>query len=210
MTSNALATLAAPIVRPRRVAVAGIGYLAAWVIGLSVWPTNPAVTATGPEVLAGLAGHTGAAITQYVATQGIAGLALAVVVAGRLRRPARLTGYAAVAVSLVQCALGVQLAAYLAPAHQVAAAHSAFALLNRLDGVKMLLLAATALLASAPAVRSRSANWINWTGLALAAAITVSGIGYLLLSTALAPAAYVSGVLLLLWVTATAVTSRRV
>ncbi|MGC0311848.1 hypothetical protein [Kitasatospora acidiphila] len=213
MTSHAVT---APATRTRSAAVraavriAGITYLVAWVTGLSVWPTNPSVAATGPEVLAGLAGHTGVAITQYVATQGIAGLALAAVVAGRLRRPARFTGYAAVAVSLVQCALGVHLAAYLAPAHQVAAAHTAFALLNRLDGVKMLLLAATALLASGPAVRSRSADWIDWTGLALAVAITVSGVGYLLLSTALAPAAYVSGVLLLLWVTATAVTSRRV
>ncbi|MCC9310859.1 hypothetical protein LN042_27955 [Kitasatospora sp. RB6PN24] len=59
-------------------------------------------------------------------------------------------------------------------------------------------------------MRSRSADWIDWTGLALAAAITVSGVGYLLLSTVLAPAAYVSGVLFLIRVTATAVTSRRV
>jgi hypothetical protein len=201
VTSNAIAT---PTARPTAaVRAAGITYLAAWVIGLSVWPANPSVAATGPEVLTGLAGHTGAAIAQYVATQGIAGIALAVVV-GTLRRPARVSGYAAVVVSLVQCALGIHLAAAVAPTHHAATAHTVFALLNRLDGVKMLLLAATALLVCGPAVRAGRARWTDWTGLALAVAITVSGVGYLLLSTALAPAAYASGVLLLIWVTATA------
>jgi hypothetical protein len=36
-------------------------------------------------------------------------------------------------------------------------------------------------------------------------ALVVSGIGYLLLSSALAPAAFVSGPLLLVWVTATGI-----
>jgi hypothetical protein len=201
VTSNAIAS---PTARPRTaVRAAGIGYLAAWVIGLSVWPSNPSVTSTGPQVLAALAGHTGVAVAQYAATEGIAGLALAVVVS-TLRRPARISGYAAVAISLAQAALGIHLAAFVGPAHQAATAHTVFALLNRLDGVKMLLLAATALLTCVPALRAGRARWIDWTGLALAVAITVSGVGYLLLSTALAPVAYVSGVLLLVWVTATA------
>jgi hypothetical protein len=191
------------------VRTAGITYLVAWVAGLAVWPTNPSVAATGPQVLAGLAGHTGVAIASYVATQGVAGLALAVVVR-TLRVPAaRFTGYAAVAVSLVQCGLGVHLAAAIAPAHHAAAAHTVFALLNRLDGVKMLLLAATALLTAATALRVREAGWVDWAGLAMAGAIAVSGVGYLLLSTALAPVAYVSGVLLLVWVTATALRRTR-
>jgi hypothetical protein len=44
-------------------------------------------------------------------------------------------------------------------------------------------------------------RWLRYTALALAAAIAVSGIGYLLLLPGLATLAYVSGPLLLLFVT---------
>ncbi|MFI1919451.1 hypothetical protein [Nocardia sp. NPDC020380] len=210
MTTYAAAQQASPVrAGIRLTAVAGVVYLLAWITGLSVWPTNPSVRASGPEILDALAGHTTVALVQYIATQGIAGAALALVVAAMPRR-ARISGYAAVLVSGVQCALGVHLAGWLAAAHDPGAAHTFFALINRLDGVKMLLLAITAALVSLPAVRNHARPIaLHRLGLALAVAITISGIGYLLLNTTLAPAAYISGVLLLIWVTGTAFIERR-
>ncbi|MFE3193430.1 hypothetical protein ACFXHA_30805 [Nocardia sp. NPDC059240] len=191
------------------VAAAGLTFLTAWIVGLSVWPTNLSVCATGTQILDALAGHTGVATVQFVTSQGIAGLALAVVLTA-LARPARMTGAAAVAVSLTQCALGVHLAGWIAPEGHAGTAATVYGLIDRLDGVKMLLLAATAVLASIPLLRNRTRpRFLPYLGLLLAAAIAVSGIGYLLLSTALAPAAYVSGVLLLIWVPAVALTARR-
>jgi hypothetical protein len=54
-------------------------------------------------------------------------------------------------------------------------------------------------------------RWLRVTALLLAAALAVSGYGYLTLTNALAWTAFVSGVLLLLWVTGTgiALTVRR-
>lgn len=198
------------------VAGAGITFLIAWIVGLSVWPTNLSVRASGTQIIDALTGHTAAATVQFLTSQGLAGLALAMVLT-TVARPARITGAAAVAVSLTQCALGVHLAGWVAPEGNAAAAATFYGLINRLDGVKMLLLAATAALVSIPMVRNRTPMLRNRTrslilpglGLLLAATITVSGIGYLLLSAALAPAAYVSGVLLLIWVPALALTTRR-
>ncbi|MGW4242433.1 hypothetical protein [Nocardia sp. NPDC004722] len=191
------------------VAAAGVTFLIAWIVGLSVWPTNLSVRASGAQILEALAGHAGVATVQFVTSQGIAGLALAVVLTA-LARPARMTGVAAVAVSLTQCALGVHLAGWIASEGNAATAATVYGLIDRLDGVKMLLLAATAVLASVPMLRDRTRpRFLPYLGLLLAAAIAVSGVGYLLLSTALAPAAYVSGVLLLLWVPAVALTTRR-
>lgn len=212
MTSYPTASPTVSSARPhaRRVlAAAGIVYLLAWITGLSVWPTNPSVRATGPAILDALTNHTAVAIVQYLTTQGIAGVALGFVIAALPRR-ARISGYAAVAVSLVQCALGIHLAGWIAGERNPSAAHTFFALVNRLDGAKMLLLAVTATVVSLPALRNRLRPIVlHWLGLALAVTIAVSGIGYLLLNTTLAPAAYVSGVLLLIWVTATALTIRR-
>jgi hypothetical protein len=47
--------------------------------------------------------------------------------------------------------------------------------------------------------------WLGWLAALLAVALVVSGVGYLLLSSALAPAAFVSGPLLVVWVTATGI-----
>ncbi|WP_460717486.1 hypothetical protein [Nocardia heshunensis] len=191
------------------VAAAGVTFLTAWIVGLSVWPTNLSVRATGSQIIDAITGHVGVATTQFLTSQGMAGLALAVVLIA-VTRPARITGALAVAVSLTQCALGVHLAGWIAPEGNAATAATVYGLIDRLDGVKMLLLAATAVLASIPLLRNRTRPlFVPVLGLLLAAAITVSGIGYLLLSTALAPAAYVSGVLLLIWVPAVALTARR-
>jgi hypothetical protein len=52
---------------------------------------------------------------------------------------------------------------------------------------------------------ARPPSWLRVTAALAAAALIVSGLGYLTLSSTLAGAAYVSGPLLLLWIAATGV-----
>ena len=194
-------------------AVAGVAYTAAWVAGLSVSSSSTSVRTSGPKVLAAYAGHQAAATAQFALTEGAAAVFLAVVVIaiGRARlqaaagRPARLVmgaGLTAAAISLVQCVLGVYLTTSVVSAGHAGTAGAASDAISRLDGVKMLVLAVMAVagvvLARRTAVLPR---WLSVTGVALAVAITASGIGYLLLLDPLALAAWVSLPLLLGWVT---------
>ena len=195
-------------------AVAGVAYTAAWLIGLGVWPSNLDVAATGSQVVTAYAGHRGVAMLQSLLVHGVAAVALAVVAlalgqaaarglgAERLARATVVAGVGAAVVSLLQCALGLALAGWVVPDGDASRAGSLFAAINRLDGVKMLALAAMA--ATGAALARRTAvlpGWLGYMGGLLAVALVVSGVGYLLMSSALAPAAFVSGPLLLLWVT---------
>jgi hypothetical protein len=194
-------------------ALAGIAYAASWVAGLSVAPSSTSVRPTGSAVLASYAGHFGAATAQFVLTEGTASVLLGVVVValGRAglragaRRSAWLTlgaGLTAAAIGIVQCGLGLYLTSSVVPAGRAGEAAALTDLISRLDGVKMLLLAATAIAAAAMARRTGLLpRWLQWTGLALAVAIIASGIGYVLLIGSLALAAWVSLPLLLVWVT---------
>ena len=198
-------------------AVAGLAYTASWLAGLAIAPSSTSVRSTGAAVVAGYSGHEGAAVVQFVLTEGIASLALAVVVIclGRagLRAgggaAARLmvgAGAAAAAVGLVQCMLGVYLTVSVVPADHASTAAAVSDAVNRLDGVKMFLLA---VMAVAGAVLARQTGllprWLRWAGVALAVAITVSGIGYALLNNTFALAAWLSLPLLLAWVTGTGI-----
>jgi hypothetical protein len=74
----------------------------------------------------------------------------------------------------------------------------------------MLLLAAMAVAISATALRTASLpRWLAPLGFLLAAALVVSGLGYLLLAPGLALAVLPAGILLLASVTATGITLRR-
>jgi hypothetical protein len=195
-------------------AIAGVAYLLAWVTGLAVWPSNLDVAASGSQVVAAYTGHRGVAMTQSLLVHGVAAVALAGVVLelGRAARrrdggplgPAMVVaGVGAAVVSLVQCALGLLLAGWAVPDGDSGRAGSLFAAINRLDGVKMLALAAMAASGAVLVRRTRLLpGWLGWLGALLAVALVVSGIGYLLLSSTLAPTAYVAGLLLLAWVTA--------
>jgi hypothetical protein len=104
------------------------------------------------------------------------------------------------------------LAGAAVPGHATGQAGTLFEAVNRLDGVKMFALAVLALAGAALAGKAGVAGkaallprWLRYAGGALAATITVSGIGYLLLIGTLAPMAYVAGVLLLVFVTGTGV-----
>lgn len=197
----------------RAPAVAGLAYTASWLAGLAVAPSSTSVRSAGAQVVAGYAGHEGAAAAQFLLTEGIASLALAVVAitlgraglragAGRLARLARGTGIAAAALALVQCALGLYLTLSVVPAGHASAAAAVTEAVNRLDGVKMFLLAGMAVAGTVMARRTGLLpRWLQWSGVALAIAITVSGIGYALLDNTFALAAWLSLPLLLAWVT---------
>jgi hypothetical protein len=203
--------------RLRLPAVAGVGYVVAWLTGLAVWMSNVDVSATGSEVLAAYRGHQAAAQVQYVLVEGLAAIALAVVVLclgraalGRASAPLAMVviiaGTGAAAVSLVQCVLGLHLAGSVVASANASRAGSLLQLIDRLDGVKMILLALVALVTAVLVRRVRMLpTWLGWTALALAAALIVSGLGYLLLNSGLAVAADASLPLLLLWICATGI-----
>ena len=149
---------------------------------------------------------------QSLLVHGVAAVALAVVVlalgqaarrggAERLARAMVVAGVGAAVVSLLvrrrACAAG-----WVVPAGDASRAGLLFASINRLDGVKMLALAAMAGTGAALVHRTGVLpGWLGYPGGLLAVALVVSGVGYLLLNSTLAPAAFVSGPLLLLWVT---------
>jgi hypothetical protein len=201
-------------------AVAGIAYSAAWVLGLAVWPSNLDVAASNAKVLATYSAHRGAAMAQYLLIEGLAAIALAVVVialgkAARRRGADRVgvatvvAGFTAVALSLAQCALGLVLAGAVAPDGETDRAGRLFDLINRMDGLKMVVLAAMAVTGVGLVRRAVLPRWLGYIAALLAVALVVSGAGYLVLNATLAPAVFVSGPLLLVWVTGAGVVLAR-
>jgi hypothetical protein len=208
------------------------------VAGLAAWPSNLGLNATDAQVAASYQAHSGPAVVQYLLVEGVAGvlfgavLAAALVLAPAGRATAgratagRATGAglavaagwragrnglaaglaaAAAAISLSQCVLGLVL---VARAHDPALAGQLNDVVNRLDGVKMLALAAVAALLAAgwagtwrPA--ARLPRWLRLTAALAAAALTFSGAAYLLLAGGLAWAVYLAGPLLLAWIAGT-------
>jgi hypothetical protein len=191
--------------RGRLLIAVGVGYSLSWLAGLAVPAPSPRFGAPGAEVVAALAGHGPAVATQFALTEGLpaAGIAvIAVALAGIARRTettraARFilaAGLVAAAISTVQFVLGVALTATTAPGP----AHLLYASVDRLDGAKML---ALAVLAAAAATVTALPRWLRYTGIALAVAITCSGLVYLLLVASLAAAAGPALVLLLAFMT---------
>jgi hypothetical protein len=189
--------------------VTGIAFTLSWIAGLSVAAPSPTLTASGTEITAALAGHGTAVAAQFALTEGLpaAGLAIiSVAVARAARRSgaaaaarfACIAGVAAAVISLAQFVLGMVLAGTSAPG----TAHLLYEAVNRLDGAKMLALAALGLADAASGVLPR---WLRYTGIALAMAMASSGVPYLSLLQGGAVLAYVSGPLLLLFVTGTGI-----
>ena len=185
--------------------VAGIAYTLSWIAGLAVAAPSPKLTASGAQIATALAGHQTAVAVQFALTEGLpaAGLAIIAVALARAARrsgaaaaarAALIAGAAAALISLLQFVLGAVLAGTASPG----TAHLLYDAVNRLDGVKMLALAVLALAGAASRVLPR---WLWYTGIALAIAITASGIAYLLLLQGLAILAIPSGVLLLVFIT---------
>jgi hypothetical protein len=194
-------------------AVAGIGYAMSWVVGLAVHASGPAIDAPAAVVADHYATSGGAAAVSSVLIHGVAAVALVAVTRAVHRRSAAGDGAAArsrraavlaAAVSGAQLAIGLLLAAdVVAPV----AAGGLFDALNRLDGVKLLLLAVAAVAAWQSAGGGRP-RWVARLGLPLAATLAVGGVGYLLLAPGLAVAAAPALLLLLVWVAASGVAAR--
>ena len=183
----------------------GVGYTLSWVAGLAVPVPSPRLGATGPEVVAALAGHGPAVAAQFTLTEGLPAIGIAVVSVALARfarhrggpvasRFALAAGLVAAAISAVQAVLGMTLAATSAPGP----AYLLYACADRLDGGKML---ALAVLGAAAAAITALPRWLRWTAAALAVTITGSGLVYLLLAASLAAAAGPALVLLLVFMT---------
>ena len=189
-------------------ALAGIGYAAAWLAGLSIFSSSTTVNSAGPQVVAGYTGHQAVATAQFALTEGLAAVCLAVVAAAigrasvtaRAARVVAMAGGAAAVISLAQCAIGVYLVNSAVPAGHAATAGTLNEAITRMDGVKMLVLAGMGLAGAGLARRGLLPRWLGYAGLALAVAVTVSGLGYLMLVSGLAAAAWASLPLLLVWV----------
>jgi hypothetical protein len=186
---------------------AGLAYVVAWAAGLAAWTVNLALNATEGQMAAAYRAHPTGAVVQYLLVEGLAGLLLGIVlgcvlrvvrdrVGGRVAGPAALS-VIAVITSVSQCVIGL-FAVAAATSGNAGASGSLTDLVNRLDGVKMLALAAAAawIAVSGPALP----RWLRALAVPLGLALIASGYAYLTLSNALAWTAYVSGPLLLLWV----------
>ena len=183
----------------------GLGYSLSWIAGLAVPAPSPRFGAPGTAVVAALAGHGPAIVTQFGLTEGLpaAGIAVISVALARTARRsgatmagrfALVSGLAAAIISAVQFGLGVALTVTSAPGP----AYLMYASVDRLDGAKML---ALAVFGAAAATMTVLPRWLRYTGIALAVAITCSGLVYLLLVASLAAAAGPALVLLLAFMT---------
>jgi hypothetical protein len=176
----------------------GIGYTLSWIAGLTVPAPSPKFSASGAQIVSAVAGHAPALAVQYALTEGLPAVGIAVVAIALARiagsRLAMAAGVTAAAISVLQFCLGTWLAATSSPV----TAHVLFQMVNRMDGVKMLVLAVLgAAVAAAPALP----RWLRWTGAALAVAIAASGVVYLLLLQGLMLLAGPALVLLLIFIT---------
>jgi hypothetical protein len=195
-------------------AAAGIGYTVAWLISLVVGAPTPNVAA--------FAGHDWPVIVNLVLSEGIAAVALAVLVlmaarAGRRagRRRAGLAvavfGVAAAAVSWAELMLAAWLQFGPVASGHATVAGTLWSAIQRIDGAKMFVLAAMAVALAVLSLASVALpRWLAPLALLLAACLVISGLGYVLLANALSDAVFVSGILLLAVVTATGVTLRTI
>ena len=190
---------------------AAVGYSVAWIVGLLLTSSSTDVTSSGSTIVREDAPQAAALTLQFLLTEGVAALALLIVVIGFWRATARsggrtvgfAAGIAAVAISLSQTALGVCLIEIAVRGADDALARSLMVALNELDGVKMVLLAIMAFAVSSALWRRqvRLPIWLLPTGIATGVALVASAIGYLTGSNAFAAAAWISLPLLLLFIT---------
>lgn len=185
--------------------VVGVAYTLSWIAGLSIAAPSPGFGASGTEVVSALAGHGPVMAVQFALTEGLPAAGIAVVSAALAdlarRRGAATAGWfalvaglTAAVISVLQFGLGLALTATSSPE----TAHLLYAAVNRMDGGKML---ALAVLGAAGAAMTPLPRWLRYTGIALALALTASGVVYLLLLPSLAVAAGPALVLLLLFIT---------
>lgn len=204
--------------------LAGVGYAVAWVASQSVGAPNPSIAASGTQLVTSFAGHGGPNMAMFVLAEGVAAVFLAVIVivvtrpilrqgSARLagaRTAAQLGagfGLAAAAVSWFELGLGTWLIFTLVPEGRSGTAGATWHALNRVDGAKMFVLAVMAAALSVLAMTTPPLpRWLAPLGFLLAAALVVSGLGYVLLAPGLGTSVWVSGILLVVFVTSVGVT----
>ena len=194
MTINQLALTGRRHITLTVTGIIGIGYTLSWIAGLSIPAPSPSFTATNSQIATALAGHGPAVALQFALTEGLPAIGIAVVSVA-LARTARsrltlITGLTAAAISVVMFALGLVLVAGTHPA--------VYHAIDRIDGVKMLLLAVLGIAGASAAVLPR---WLRYAGGALAVSISVSGSAYLLLLPSLSGAAAPGLIFLLVFIT---------
>jgi hypothetical protein len=196
-------------------ALAGISYGIAWAGGLAAWPSNLTIDATKREIVSLYSAHQSEATAQYLVVEAIAGVLLGMVLLyciWSIRRCERtwtsraaVAGGVAVAVSLLQCLLGLLLVSAASKGH-LSQSGDICQLINRLDGVKQLLLGAcVVMLGILLRTTSNYPLWLWRTSVITGIALVPSGLGYLLLWNVLARTAFVSLPLLILWVAGTGI-----
>lgn len=202
-------------------AVAGIVYSLAWIISVSVGAPEPNVNLSGPQVVADFAGHVGSTMTMNVLAEGVAAVALIIVVVSVARAASRcgapraglaaaVFGITAAVMSWVELGLGAWLFGDLVPGGRAGSAGTLNDAINRTDGAKFLVLAAMAVAIAVIAVRTASLpRWLALLGLLLAVSLVVAGLGYILLDNGLAPAVLAAAIFLLPFVTGVGITLRR-
>ncbi|MFD7618293.1 hypothetical protein [Streptomyces sp. NPDC059802] len=199
---------------------AGYTHAVAWVLGLAAaWGAAPEVGDTPAGITTAYADRPVQAITQALLVHGVAAACLVVVGSGLLDRARRTSSTAAHSAGWAGRVAGVL--AFVQLVLELVAVRGAdpaspgrtgalFEAVQRADGVKML---ALAVLAAAACAASRHGTLLRRRevviGWVLAATITVSGIGYLFLSTALTSAAFISLPLLLIWIAVLGAALRR-
>ncbi|MFJ1694120.1 hypothetical protein ACIOHC_02940 [Streptomyces sp. NPDC088252] len=195
------------------VRAAGYVHAAAWILGLAAaWGATPEVGDTHAGIATAYADRPVQVVVRALLVHGVAAAALLVVGSGLLDRArrtnntaARSAGWAGRVAGALACAQLVMelIAVSGADPASPGRAGALFEVVQRVDGVKMF---AFAVLAAAACAASRHGallrRWEVVVGWILAATITASGIGYLLLSTALTPMAFISLPLLLIWISA--------
>lgn len=174
---------------------AGYAHAAAWVAALAVsWGKLPELGDGNAAIATAYADNGSVAVVQSVLTHGIAAAAIAVVAVALLRQGRRLAGWAAAGASGLAFGQLVLEQAAIA-ASDPGRAGGLFNLSLRVDGVKMLAFALVAAV-TAPLLAK---TWQRGIAYGTAAAIAVSGVGYLLLTASLGAAAMLSLPLLLVW-----------
>jgi hypothetical protein len=203
-------------------ALAGVAYSVAWIVSQLTGGRNPSIAAPGTQLVASFAGDGGSMVAMFVLAEGVAAIALILVVvfvaraawqpgisqaARRAAMTAAVLGIASAVVSFVELGLGIWLFGTLLPQRRTATFGTVFHSLNRVDGGKMFVLAAMAVALSAVAISAPILpRWLTPFGFLLAVALVVSGLGWVLLAPGLANSVNVSAPLLLAFVTATGVT----
>ena len=202
------------------VAVAGIGFTVSWVLSFVVGAPMPSVAASGDQIVTAFAGHDWPVIVSLVLQEGIPAVALAAVVLLVARAASRagarraglavaVFGVAAAAVSWAELVMAAWLQYGPVTSGHAATAGTLWSAIQRIDGVKMFVLAAMAVAVAVLALTSAVLpRWLAALALLLAVALVLSGLGYVLLAAGLSDTVWVSGVLLLIVITATGVTLR--